>query len=826
MKKLLLYSLLLLTGVVVHEVVQAQQAKVFPRDKDINEEFEKSNGDFARQRVEYRYKLRASEDGKIPFGALLKAKRQVDVMRAQKQKQPMDAGIWNWEWLGPGNVGGRIRSILIHPTSPSTMWIGAVSGGIWRTDNGGASWSPVDDFMATLAVGSMVMDPTDPLVMYAGTGEGFFNIDALPGAGIFKTVNGGLTWIQLPSTNDTNFLNVNRLAHHPTIPGRLYCVTTMPNGSGEIRWTTNGGTTWPRLATTYYAATDIKIHPQHPNRLAVGTSVPVTGGSVGDVLLSYDGGVNWIKQTDNSSNKLPWSPGRCEVHFGNGDTVYASIDDNGTEIWRSVDSGATWSRRSTGSGYLGGQGWYNNVLWVSPHNSNFLLLGGVGLGRSTDGGATFTDMKPFHADQHSIVSHPGYNGTTNRYIYVGGDGGIGWAYDTTSVSAGWTLLNNNLGITQFYGGAAHPSGSVIAGGTQDNDKVHFMPRFGTGNWYVGPSYNSTWGDGGTTAIDQNNAARMYGEYPGLGFQRSDDSGRHYYRKTSGMTDGYSSDGAWVAPFLIDPNASNILIAGGRTVWRTRDYAESWYSIRSPLPSYAYVLAIDIALGNSARIWVGYGNGTVSTTSDTGGTWTDVDNNSPPLPNRSVTDIAVNPANENDAIVTFGGYQDSSIWRTTDGGANWTCIEGTGTYKLPEIQINTVRFHPLSSNWIYIGTDLGVFASEDGGATWSTHPFSSKNEGPVNVEIDELFWQASDKLIAATHGRGMFRCRPLPVVYVDQNNSGPEDGTWLYPYNTVNEALEVAGAGTIISVMGNTYYNAPLRFDRRATIQPNGVVIIR
>ena len=156
---------------------------------------------------------------------MMKAKTQFDALRSlTNQPLPMDAGIWNWEWLGPGNIGGRIRTIVIHPTITNRMWIGAASGGIWRTDNAGASWYPLDDFMANLAVTSIALDPTNSDVLYAATGEGFITIfkprppdqREPQGNGIFKSTDGGITWNQLAATNDSNFAYVSRIAHHPT----------------------------------------------------------------------------------------------------------------------------------------------------------------------------------------------------------------------------------------------------------------------------------------------------------------------------------------------------------------------------------------------------------------------------------------------------------------------------------------------------------------------------------------------------------------------------------------------------------------------------------
>src|ERR1051326_4206279 len=175
-----------------------------------------------------RFLQRADNSGRIPPNALINAKKQADEMRARQAgrmgmntvQSAQDAGLWNWEWLGPGNIGGRIRAILIHPTIPGTMWIGSVSGGIWRTDNSGGSWYPISDFMANLGVTSLVMDPTNTSIMYASTGEGFFpGSTAAQGAGVFKSTDAGLTWNQLPQT--AGWIYVMRLSHHINPPGSL-----------------------------------------------------------------------------------------------------------------------------------------------------------------------------------------------------------------------------------------------------------------------------------------------------------------------------------------------------------------------------------------------------------------------------------------------------------------------------------------------------------------------------------------------------------------------------------------------------------------------------
>ena len=149
------------------------------------------------------------------------------------------------------------------------------------------------------------------------------------------------------------------------------------------------------------------------------------------------------------------------------------------------------------------------------------------------------------------------------------------------------------------------------------------------------------------------------------------------------------------------------------------------------------------------------------------------------------------------------FHDWHVWRTTDGGSNWELRVGSGEHMLPPVQVNSVRFNPYHSRWVYVGTDLGVYASEDKGLTWSRAPLYGEHEGPVNTETAEVFWQA-EHLIAATHGRGMYRTRPLDVVHVDGAHGGAEDGSWSHPFNTVLEAVGAAGTNATIAIETGTY----------------------
>ncbi|MBI3240820.1 MAG: hypothetical protein HYZ49_00800 [Chloroflexi bacterium] len=756
--------------------------------------------DHPGEAVEFRNMQLQDENGFIPPDGLLAAKAQMDAMRAEQEVGAAEAGIapGSWTWIGPGNIGGRIRAIVIHPTTPNTMWIGSVSGGIWKTTDGGVSWSIQDDFMANMAVSALIIDPTDSNTLYAGTGEGFFNGDAIRGAGVFKTTNGGGTWTQLANTNDANFYYVNRLAISPN--GATILAAT---GSGIWR-SADDGANWS--LTSFSTAFDINFDPSNSNKA-------VAGGSGGQAWYSIDGGASWSAATFSGMSGFP---GRVEIAYApsNPSIVYASVNRNGGEIWKSTDGGAIYNGVSSGYSYLGNQGWYDNALWVDPTNANILIVGGIDLWRSTNGGATLSQISiwycappycnPYsaHADHHVIVQHPSFNGTSNTTVFFGNDGGI---YKTANVytvddTTGWTELNNNLGITQFYGAAGNPTTGDIIGGTQDNGTLFYS---GSQSWGT-----TEGGDGGWSAADPVDPNYFYGEYVYLNIHRSSDggasadyiSGQYWdgfdwawknppYR----IEDAFNSDANFIAPFILDPNNANRLLGGGLSLWRTNNakaantftVGPSWSAIKSSTGSY--ISAIAVAPGNSDIIWVGHNNGNVYKTANgtaASPTWTQVDTNSPGLPNRIAMRITIDATDHNKVYVTFSGFSDDNVWRTADGGSTWNDITGGNSpVGLPDLPVRSLVIQPFSPDWLYVGTELGIFASEDGGATWGL-----PHDGPTNTSVDELFWLDNDTLVAATHGRGLFTANVLfnapgiPTLVAPAHNSTTTDYTPTLDWN--------------------------------------------
>ena len=361
-----------------------------------------------------------------------------------------DLNTNNWEWLGPGNIGGRIRSVLIHPTATNIMWIGSVGGGVWKTTNGAASWFPCDDWMANIAIGCMVLDPTNPNVLYAGTGEGFGNADAIRGAGVFKSIDGGSNWTQLTNTSYALQKDINRLAICPT----NHLILLAATGNGLWR-SFDGGTNW----TQTYSSNAVKQVAFHPTD---GSRAIATPDGLG--LYSTDGGLTWPEATGLAIS------GRIEFAYApsSPNIVYASQDTNGGSLFLSTNGGATYTLKNTGQTNLEVQGWYDNSIWVDPTNPNNLIIGGVDLYRSTNGGVTLTQMSDWnmgpgsepapssaHADHHAIVSAPDFNGVNNTTVYFGNDGGLACATNvyTVTTNSGWSFLNKTTLASRNFSAA-------------------------------------------------------------------------------------------------------------------------------------------------------------------------------------------------------------------------------------------------------------------------------------------------------------------------------------------------------------------------------------
>jgi photosystem II stability/assembly factor-like uncharacterized protein len=656
-----------------------------------------------------------------------------------------------WEFLGPRDRGGVTRAILIRPDRPETMWAGSVYGGLWRSVDGGKLWSIVPGSLESLPVCALAIDPIHPDVLYAGTGNGFYTLDSLRGEGIFKSTDGGANWRALPATTNSSFMYVNRLAISPD--GRTLLAATR---LGLFRSTDGGESFEAPKAPADVDALDADFNPLDGSRC-------VAGCWNSRVLYSEDGGVRWeISRGLTGPDPKEFSlDGRVELTYARQDPkiIYASVDRNSGEIWKSIDSGRSFELYDAGANYLEWQGWYNNTVWAGdPTDANLVIVGGVDLFRSTKSGR---DLKlisprdrpgspgPFH---HCIVSHPQFDGVSNKTVYLGLDGGVFRAADIRAVgeASGWDELNVGYSATVVRRAAGNPHSGVIIAGTYQNAT---LLRESNGEWQgLFP------GEGGVCAVDPTDPNAFYGEYTLLRIQRTLDRGKRWDFISQGkkpLEDAGSTRSLHTAaPFLLDPNEPRTMLAGGESLWRCSDAkkaAPEWAAIKEPIkrggiPSF--ISAIAIAPKKREVIWVRHIDGAIFKTTD--GTadrpaWTRVDVDAP-LPKRTCTRIVIAPTDPQTVYATFGGYADDNIWMTNDGGASWKSL-GATLFPQP---IYSMAIHPERPEVLYFGTESGVMISLDGGRGWSVI-----SRDAFSSPVTELFWMER-RLVAATQGRGLWQ----------------------------------------------------------------------
>jgi len=727
-----------------------------------------------------------------------------------------------WDALGPGNIGGRTRTLVIHPDDPEIMYTGGVSGGVWKTTDGGRSWRPLADLIANIAVNSMAMRPDDPDTLYVGTGEGYFREEVrgtwlpLRGAGIFATHDGGLTWEQLASTDNENFDWVNDLIVSGKDPDRIYAATRT-----GVHISTDGGATWEHSleATQKGGCLDLALRDDLANDWLFASCGTLEQATVYRRKISN--GTPWepvLSQPGMGRTTLSIAPSRQN-------TIYALSASNVPgpnglyeqalhAVFRSTSGGAagSWETRVdntdpnklntllltnpvtssyTDCGWASfdswvPMGWYCNVIAVDPVNPDVVWAAGVDLFRSDNGGrdwgvasywwAAGLDASFAHADQHAIVFHPDFDGVDNTTMFTTGDGGV-FSTDNPYGAVATTVdglcdpgrsrvyfrdYNNNIGITQFYHGTPFPGGERYIAGAQDNGTLLGTDTLGHDGWrHV---YD---GDGGYTAVDPSSPNIVYAESQRFGFGRSTDSGQTFTDATIGVSDaGF----LFITPFTMDLNEPQRLWTGGYRLWRTDDAASTWDpASRMPIGP-GQISAIAVAPGNSQRVVAGSSEGdvyrSVSAMWTTGSSqW---GSNRPRA--GFVTSLAFEPGSQDIIYATYAGFGGLHVWRSEDFGDTWEALDGSGSTALPDVPVHSLVVDPENTDRLYLGTDLGVFTSADRGRTWAV-----ENTGFATVVTEWLALgdgpDGEPRLFAFTHGRGAWRVDLSPPQEAPRHPGG-------------------------------------------------------
>ena len=741
------------------------------------------------------------------WSVTLDRERPSRAQRAFAREAAADRNLARWSWLGPGNIGGRTRTLVIDPQQTQTMYTGGVSGGVWKTTDGGAAWRPTGDTLANIAINSLVMDPRDNTRLYAGTGEGYFRETVrgtglpLRGGGIFVSTDSGESWSILESTRNDDFHFVNDLFVSSVDTNRIYAATR----TGVFR-SSDRGQSWTRILAVNNSGgcLDLVARPR-----AESDYLYASCGTLGQatVYRSIDAAVDgaWsavLSETNMGRTSIAVAP-------SNPDVVYALSASNVSApggfnqgllaVFRSNEAGAagTWQAvvRNTSIDRLSTllltnpiaaaevecdfseqnqfvtMGWYCNTIAVDPTNPDRVWAAGVDLFRSDDGGATWgvasywwanrTTPSFVHADQHAIVFHPNFDGETNNTLFAANDGGI---YKTDEASdevqrgitalcnpdigeIAWQQISGNLGITQFYHGAVFPNGREYIAGAQDNGTLLGRDDRGANGWTL-----IAGGDGSYLAINPVNPSTFYVSSQGAFILKTEDGGSTFKKATTGLMDEF----LFITPLMMDLGAPQVLWTGGRKLWRTDNAGGNWTAASTTLGA-GRVSAIAVS---GPRVLAGTSNGFIyrnanasSATPTT--TWPGVQ------PREGfVSSITHHPYDANVVYATYAGFGGQHVWKSTNGGVSWAPLDGEGDGQIPDIPVHSLVVDPHRPERLFIGTDLGVMVSIDGGAHWMTEADGmpkAVTEWLVIADAPE-----GRSLYAFTHGRGVWRAK-LPAA---------------------------------------------------------------
>lgn len=673
---------------------------------------------------------------------------------------------FNWESRGPKTVSGRVRAMMFDPNDETNnrVFAGGVSGGIWKNDDitdENSSWSMVNPSMSNFAISAIDFDPVQNKTFYVGTGEGFGNFDAVNGAGIWKTTDGGTTWNNLASTTNFEYVFDVIIRDEGGTAGVVYAImqdTDGGEGSGIFR-STDGGVSWNR--ETSGAFRDLE--------LASDNTIWV-GGAFGTIFSSTDG-TNYTQRYRSSLTSL----GRVDlaVAQSNSSVVYALVTSNNGlgEVLKTTDSGANWTsldepsdagdRGIPNDDFTRGQAWYDLIIQVNPTNENEVYAGGINLFKSLNGGTSWfkvsswsldidNSVKFAHADQHNIIFQPNSNG-----IIFSTDGGIFYSPRSGDLPFGnLNARNLNFNITQFYSGAIDPiDPNGFIGGAQDNGTVYL---FESG---ISNTTEILGGDGGFSFIDQTAVNSERGIYYIASTQRNNS---YLYDFTNSNTNPRvitlvdNQNASFINPADYD-DENNIFYSfnDNSSITRAKLKPDNEFqssairdTIKVPFLFDVGVTNIKVSDYNQAnrKVYLGTRDGRVvfiNTIDDTSSAL-----NTPSVVG-SVSCLEFG-SSEEEMLLTYSNYGVKSVWYTSDGGNNWTDVEGN----LPDIPVRWSLFNPLDRQQVLLATEAGIWKTDN--ITAETVVWEPASSGMGNVRVDMLLYRASDNLVlAATHGRGMF-----------------------------------------------------------------------
>lgn len=691
-----------------------------------------------------------------------------------------------WKSIGPspgfyssyGNISSRITTIQYDPINPNTIYLGAAFGGVWKSIDGGNTWTAKSDNEVSLASGSIAIDPANTNIIYYGTGEATYSGTSYYGRGLLKSTNGGDTWTSytsgLPSLSYTS-----RIVIRPSRSSELLAAM----GTSGLYRSTNSGVNWFKVISG--RCDDIIFSPSGDTAYTVGSGV--------GYRISINGGETFTSSaalTLGTRNHIAICKRSPNILY------FARYSSSAIQVYKSTDYGNTFNQVSIGTDFAGSQAWYDFYMHVNPFDPNYAYVGSIDIWRTTNGGTSFQNITNgysggyVHVDQHNAAFHPS---NSNNMMCVN-DGGV---WRSTDRGTTWTNLNSSLTLTQFYRIAADPNnGDHVMGGTQDN---------GTQRTLGSLNYSLAFGgDGGEVCFHSQNSNYILGETQTNGVRRSTNNGSSW----SGATTGLSGSGAWVGPILSHPMDAGIFYTARQQVFKTTDWGANWAAISSGTSGAILEMAISKL---SPNIMYATSGSSIFKSTNSGTTYTNVTTG---LPGRTITSVNVHPDSPNVVLLTCSGFGTGHIFKSTDGAASWQNISGN----LPDSPANDVLILPYSNTTLYlIATDVGVFVTENWGSSWIELAAGLPNTVAIHLDYNKT----TREIFLGTHGRGIFKTNLLFALnfsvlmegfYNSSTNTMVNDTVMIYLAKSTSPFTKIDSAKVFLNSSGNgiAYFAKALR----------------
>lgn len=697
-----------------------------------------------------------------------------------------------WRSIGPQVMSGRVTDIAVPHGIPYTFYVATASGGVWKTENEGTTWKAIFDDAPSGSTGAIACAPSQPNTVWVGLGEANIFRSSMSGTGVYKSTDAGKTWQHMGLADSQH---IARIVIHPTNPNVVYIAAAGHewnwNEQRGIFKTTDGGKTWKKVLyeNEKVGAIDLAMDPSNSeilyasmwDRTRLKWSDPKPGPG-GGIFKSTDGGENWKKLSQGLPKQSETGRMGIAIARSNPKVVYLLMDNHekvpvkrkgqrdsygrvrthiikGAQVYRSHNGGESFTKVSSGRNLrrvFSTYGWVFGQIRVDPNDENTTYVMGVPLMRSTDGGKTYVSIRyaGLHGDHHAMWIDP----NRSNHIINGNDGGLNISYDFGKT---WKNIEN-LPVVQFYNVAydwAKPFN--VYGSIQDNNSwkgpVTFRPGFSrsSSRWVRCPG-----GEASYHAVDPNDPNILYSESFYGRIQRSTLKPRRTKSIVPKSEKGEPRlRGQWLAPFLVSPHNSKVLYHGMQFVFRTEDRGNTWKKISPDLSHndpkakgdipYQTVTTISESPLKAGVVYAGTDDGRLHMTKNTGGTWSEILNGIPK--DKWISRVVASQYDVATVYLSQNGKRDCDfaayLFKSTDYGQTWTDIAAN----IPGGPINVVKEDPKNKNILYVGTDLGVYVTINGGKEW--HVLGSGL--PITFVHDLVIHPRDDVCVIATHGRGMF-----------------------------------------------------------------------